>query len=104
MKIQFPQQTRGPDERTQQLRGDGPAPDSECRLQDRSHRTEPEVFVIDVSLALSMIEAICNELQCLPGDIFFDRCVRRSETFRAERTRLQPFRYGTIRLQVAPGR
>lgn len=24
----------------------------------------------DVSLSLSMIEAICNELQCLPGDLF----------------------------------
>jgi hypothetical protein len=23
-----------------------------------------------VTLALSMIEAICNELQCLPGDLF----------------------------------
>ena len=24
----------------------------------------------DVTLSLSMIEAICNELQCLPGDLF----------------------------------
>ena len=54
----------------------------------------------DVSLALSMIEAICNELQCLPGDIFETEISDASETFVEElRTRLQPFRYGTIRLQ-----
>jgi DNA-binding Xre family transcriptional regulator len=54
----------------------------------------------DVSLALSMIEAICNELQCLPGDIFETDVSDASETFVEElRTRLQPFRYGTIRLQ-----
>lgn len=54
----------------------------------------------DVSLALSMIEAICNELQCLPGDIFETEVSGASETFVEElRTRLQPFRYGTIRLQ-----
>jgi len=54
----------------------------------------------DVSLALSMIEAICNELQCLPGDIFETEVSDASETFVEElRTRLQPFRYGTIRLQ-----
>lgn len=54
----------------------------------------------DVSLAISMIEAICNELQCLPGDIFETEVSDASETFVEElRTRLQPFRYGTIRLQ-----
>ena len=54
----------------------------------------------DVSLALSMIEAICNELQCLPGDIFETEVSDASETFVEElRTRLQPFRYGTIRSQ-----
>lgn len=54
----------------------------------------------DVSLSLSMIEAICNELQCLPSDIFETEISDASETFVEElRTRLQPFRYGTIRLQ-----
>ena len=54
----------------------------------------------DVSLALSVIEAICNELQCLPGDIFETEVSDASEGFVEElRTRLQPFRYGTIRLQ-----
>lgn len=54
----------------------------------------------DVSLALSMIEAICNELQCLPGDIFETEVSDASDGFVDElRTRLQPFRYGTIRLQ-----
>lgn len=54
----------------------------------------------DVSLSLSMIEAICNELQCLPGDIFETEVSDASEAFVEElHTRLQPFRYGTIRLQ-----
>ena len=54
----------------------------------------------DVSLALSMVEALCNELQCLPGDLFETEITDASEGFVEElRTRLQPFRYGTIRLQ-----
>jgi DNA-binding Xre family transcriptional regulator len=54
----------------------------------------------DVSFSLSMIEAICNELQCLPGDIFETEISDATESFVEElRTRLQPFRYGTIRLQ-----
>lgn len=54
----------------------------------------------DVSLALSLIEAICNELQCLPGDIFETDIFDASETFVEElRMRLQPFRYGSIHLQ-----
>lgn len=56
----------------------------------------------DVSLPLSMVEAICNELQCLPGDIFETEVSDAAEGFVEElRTRLQPFRYGTIRLQKA---
>ncbi|AXN28649.1 MULTISPECIES: helix-turn-helix domain-containing protein [Pseudomonas] len=54
----------------------------------------------DVSLSLSMIEAICNELQCLPGDLFETNVTEASEDFVEElRSRLQPFRYGVIRLQ-----
>lgn len=56
----------------------------------------------DVSLTLLMIEAICNELQCLPGDLFETEVSDASESFVEEqRNRLQPFRYGTIRLQKA---
>lgn len=57
----------------------------------------------DVTLALSMIEAICNELQCLPGDLFETEVFDAPESFVEElQTRLQPFRYGTIRL-LKPG-
>ncbi len=54
----------------------------------------------DVSLTLKMVEAICNELQCLPGDIFETDIHEASEEFvEGLRTRLQPFRYGAIRMQ-----
>jgi DNA-binding Xre family transcriptional regulator len=53
----------------------------------------------DVALSLSMIEAICNELQCLPGDLFETDVSEVSEQFvEGLRARLQPFRYGSIRL------
>lgn len=56
----------------------------------------------DVSLTLKMVEAICNELQCLPGDIFETDIHDASEEFvDGLRTRLQPFRYGSIRMQKA---
>jgi len=56
----------------------------------------------DVSLTLKMVEAICNELQCLPGDIFETDVHEASEEFvEGLRTRLQPFRYGAIRMQKA---
>lgn len=56
----------------------------------------------DVSLTLKMVEAICNELQCLPGDLFETDVSEASEEFvESLRTRLQPFRYGTIRIQKA---
>jgi len=57
----------------------------------------------DVSLTLSMIEAICNELQCLPGDLFETNVSEASGAFVEElQARLQPFRYGMIRL-LKPG-
>lgn len=54
----------------------------------------------DVTLSLSLIEAICNELQCLPGDLFETEVSEASDEFVEDlRARLQPFRYGAIRLQ-----
>lgn len=54
----------------------------------------------DVTLSLSMIQAICNELQCLPGDLFETDVADASPAFVDElQSRLQPFRYGVIRLQ-----
>jgi DNA-binding Xre family transcriptional regulator len=54
----------------------------------------------DVTLTLSLIEAICNELQCLPGDIFeTDISDVTEEYVESLRSRLQPFRYGSIRLK-----
>lgn len=56
----------------------------------------------DVTLSLSMIQAICNELQCLPGDLFETDVSDASPAFVEElQSRLQPFRYGVIRLQKA---
>lgn len=53
----------------------------------------------DVTVSLKMIEAICNELQCLPGDLFETNVSDASEEFVEElRARLQPFRYGSIRI------
>jgi DNA-binding Xre family transcriptional regulator len=54
----------------------------------------------DVTLPLSLIEAICNELQCLPGDLFETDVTDATEDYVDElRSRLQPFRYGSIRLK-----
>ncbi len=54
----------------------------------------------DVTLSLSMIEAICNELQCLPGDLFETEVSDATDEYIDElRSRLQPFRYGSIRLK-----
>lgn len=53
----------------------------------------------DVTLTLSLIEAICNELQCLPGDLFETEVTDATEEYvDGLRSRLQPFRYGSIRL------
>lgn len=54
----------------------------------------------DVTLTLSLIEAICNELQCLPGDLFETDVTDATEDYIDElRSRLQPFRYGSIRIK-----
>lgn len=54
----------------------------------------------DVTLSLSLIEAICNELQCLPGDLFETDVTDANEDYIDElRSRLQPFRYGSIRIK-----
>ena len=54
----------------------------------------------DVTLSLPMIEAICNELQCLPGDLFETEVSDATDDYVDElRSRLQPFRYGSIRLK-----
>jgi len=57
----------------------------------------------DVQLPLSLIEALCNELQCLPGDLFETNVSDAPAEFVDDlRSRLQPFRYGTLRL-TKPG-
>ena len=57
----------------------------------------------DVQLPLSLIEALCNELQCLPGDLFETNVSEAPAEFVDDlRSRLQPFRYGTLRL-AKPG-
>ena len=54
----------------------------------------------DVTLSLTMVQAICNELQCLPGDLFETDVSDATPEFVNElQSRLQPFRYGVIRLQ-----
>lgn len=54
----------------------------------------------DVTLTLSLIQAICNELQCLPGDLFETEITDVTQEYVEElRSRLQPFRYGSIRLK-----
>lgn len=58
----------------------------------------------DVTLSLRMVEAICNELQCLPGDLFETEVTDASEEFLEDlRSRLQPFRYGVIRMKKVTG-
>lgn len=51
----------------------------------------------NVTLSLSMIEAICNELQCLPGDLFETNITDATgEQIDTLQSRVQPFRYGMI--------
>lgn len=51
----------------------------------------------DITLTLTMIEAICNELQCLPGDIFETNISDISEEEIAGITnKFLPFKYGNI--------
>lgn len=54
----------------------------------------------DLTMSLSMIQAICNELQCLPGDLFETEVSDASPEFlEGLQSRLQPFRYGVIRVK-----
>jgi len=49
------------------------------------------------SFTVDMIEAICNELNCLPGDIFETTISDADPEFvDVLQSRLQPFRYGAI--------
>jgi DNA-binding Xre family transcriptional regulator len=49
------------------------------------------------TLSLSMIEAICNELQCLPGDLFETNVTDATEEeINSIQSRVQPFRYGML--------
>lgn len=51
----------------------------------------------DVTLTLKMIEAICNELQCLPGDIFETNISEISDDEISVITnKFLPFKYGNI--------
>ncbi len=51
----------------------------------------------NVTLSLSMIEAVCNELQCLPGDLFETNISEATgEEIDNLQSRIQPFRYGMI--------
>lgn len=51
----------------------------------------------DITLTLKMIEAICNELQCLPGDIFETNISDISdEEINAITNKFLPFKYGNI--------
>jgi len=49
------------------------------------------------SFSIDLIEAICNELGCLPGDIFETTIANAEPDFvDVLQSRLQPFRYGAI--------
>lgn len=51
----------------------------------------------NATFSISMIEAICNELQCLPGDLWETNVTEASDEEISEiQSRLQPFRYGMI--------
>jgi len=51
------------------------------------------------SFSIEFIEAICNELDCLPGDIFETIISGADQEFvELLQSRLQPFRYGAIHL------
>jgi DNA-binding Xre family transcriptional regulator len=52
----------------------------------------------NVTLTLKMVEAICNELQCLPCDLFETDISDASDQEVLEiQSRVQPFRYGMIK-------
>lgn len=51
----------------------------------------------NATFSISMIEAICNELQCLPGDLWETNVTEASnDEINEIQSRLQPFRYGMI--------
>lgn len=51
----------------------------------------------NATFSINMIEAICNELQCLPGDLWETNVTEASDDEINEiQSRLQPFRYGMI--------
>ncbi len=55
------------------------------------------------SLTMQMIEAICNELQCLPSDLFeVDISNASQDEIDDIQNRVLPFRYGTIRKGTTP--
>ena len=55
------------------------------------------------SLTMQMIEAICNELQCLPSDLFeVDISNASQDEIDDIQNRVLPFRYGTIRKGITP--
>jgi DNA-binding Xre family transcriptional regulator len=54
----------------------------------------------DVQLTLSLIEALCNEFQCLPGDLFQIDVVDATPEWVDEiQSRVPPFRYGSLRMK-----
>ncbi|MBS0456689.1 MAG: helix-turn-helix transcriptional regulator [Proteobacteria bacterium] len=73
------------------------------RNQDYSITRTPlsrKVNSDDVQLPLSLIEALCNELQCLPGDLFqIDVVDATPEWVEEIQSRVPPFRYGSMRMR-----
>lgn len=54
----------------------------------------------DVQLTLTLIEALCNEFQCLPGDLFQIDVVDATPDWVDEiQSRVPPFRYGSLRMK-----
>ncbi|WP_043764604.1 helix-turn-helix domain-containing protein [Algiphilus aromaticivorans] len=57
------------------------------------------------NLNLQFVEALCNTLQCLPGDVYGVEITEAAqEEAEAIQSRLLPFRYGSISLGTAKGR
>lgn len=53
----------------------------------------------NAAFAISFIEAVCNELNCLPGDLY-ETIITNADPDYVEsiQSRLQPFKYGAIHL------
>lgn len=57
------------------------------------------------NLNIQFVEALCNTLQCLPGDLYGVEITEAThEEAEAIQSRLMPFRYGSISLGTAKGR